>query len=116
MQLSLGRMVWHFVQSLGGHPSPRLVTRLYGWVTGLDLTSYHFQLSICIAGYFAGCFPLLQAMGAAVLAGVRAGLEQSDQLVGCPLVAVWLDLACLAFAMTHRQLVLPAAWTGLHPL
>ena len=55
-------------------------------------------------------------MGAVVLAGVRAGLAQSDRLVGRPLLAVWLELAGLAFAMTHRQLVLPAAWTGLHPL
>ena len=74
LQLPLGRMVWRFVQSMGGQPSPRLVTRLYGWVTGLDLTSYHHRLSICAAGDFAGCFPSLQAMGAAVLVGVRAGL------------------------------------------
>ena len=116
LQLPLGRMVWRFVQSMGGQPSPRLVTRLYGWVTGLDLTSYHHRLSICAAGDFAGCFPSLQAMGAAVLAGVRAGLAQSDRLVGRPLLAVWLELAGLAFAATRRQLVLPAAWTGLHPL
>ena len=101
---------------MGDQPSPRLVTRLYGWVTGLDLTSYHHWLSICAAGDFAGCFPSLQAMGAAVLAGIWAGLAQSDRLVGHPLLAVWLDLAGLAFAATHRQLVLPAAWTGLHPL
>ena len=59
---------------------------------------------------------MLQAMGAMVLAGVWASLEQSDRLVSCPLLAVWLDLAGLAFAATHWQLVLPAAWTGMHPL
>ena len=55
-------------------------------------------------------------MGATVLAGIRAGLAQSDRLVGCPLLAVWLELAGLACAATRGQLVLPAAWTGLHPL
>ena len=67
------------MQSMGGQPSPRLVTRLYGWVTGLDLTSYHHQLSICAAGDFAGCFLLLQAMGAVVLAGIRASLVHADR-------------------------------------
>ena len=51
-----------------------------------------------------------------VLVTVQAGLVLADRLVGCPLLAVWLDLAGLAFAATRWQLVLPAAWTGLHPL